>query len=224
MGKLTRRRRCPRRRLGPRRAVKPVSRFDGIAPTTTRRKRTNNGTMKPASMTPDPAASASQPQVLSNGYVVRTSGRWKNHIPKRIRELRGDSVGASPANGTGAGAASGAASGAVSPGVEEGALRSETPGTSSDTPLTTDGKEGSPGAARKGRPKGSKNLHKRRDAGIPKGPRKPKVVPSIEGSAVSASAATARPSTEQAHVAFPGSMASREERNDPWSRIGYPFD
>jgi len=220
--------------LGPRRAVKPVSRFDGIAPTTTRKKRTNNGIMKPASsMTPDPAASAPQPQVLSNGYVVRTSGRWKNHIPKRIRELRGDSVGASPANGTGTGtgAASGAASGAVSPGVEEGALRSETPGTSSDTPLTTDGKEGSPGAARKGRPKGSKNLHKRRDAGIPKGPRKPKVVPSIEGSVAaaaaassSAAAAAARPSTEHAHVAYPGHMASREGRNDPWKRIGYPFD
>ena len=100
-------------------------------------------------------------------------------------------------------------------------MRSETPGTSSDTPLTADGKEGSPGAARKGRPKGSKNLHKRRDAGIPKGPRKPKVVASIEGSAA---AATAHPTTEQAHVAFPGSIMSRGERNDPWSRIGYPFD
>ena len=240
--------------LGPRRAVKPVSRFDGIAPAATRKKRTNNGTLKPASsMTPDPAASAPQPQVLSNGYVVRTSGRWKNHIPKRIRELRGDSVGASPANGTNtntnggaAGAATGAGAGAgagpVSPGVEDNALRSETPGTSSDTPLTTDGKEGSPGAARKGRPKGSKNLHNRRDAGIPKGPRKPKVVASIEegsaaGSAAFASGsgagssaagnATARFSTEQAlaHVAFPGSGGmSRQERNDPWSRIGYPFD
>ena len=128
------------------------------------------------------------------------------------------------AAGAAAGAGSGAGSGAVSPGVEEGALRSETPGTSSDTPLTTDGKEGSPGAARKGRPKGSKNLHKRRDAGIPKGPRKPKVVPSIEGSAAAPASAPARPSTEHAQVAYPGSVMSREERNDPWSRIGYPFD
>jgi hypothetical protein len=211
--------------LGPRRAVKPVSRFDGIAPGATSRKRTNNGTLKPASMTPDPGASVQQPQVLSNGYVVRTSGRWKNHIPKRIRELRGDSVGATPVNGAGAGAGAGAAgtgagAPAVSPSVEEGAMRSETPGTSSDTPLTADGKEGSPGAARKGRPKGSKNLHKRRDAGIPKGPRKPKVVASIEGAAA---AATAHPTTEQAHVAPPGSVMSRGERNDPWSRIGYPF-
>ena len=232
--------------LGSRRAVKPINRFDGVAPAATRKKRMNNGTMKPASMTPDPAASAPPPQVLSNGYVVRTSGRWKNHIPKRIRELRGDSVGASPANGTGTGTGSasasasasasgaGAASGAVSPGVEEGALRSETPGTSSDTPLTTDGgKEGSPGAARKGRPKGSKNLHKRRDAGIPKGPRASRKS-WLRLRALSLllllllAAAGARPSTEQAQVAhqvaYPGSVMSREERNDPWSRIGYPFD
>jgi hypothetical protein len=33
---------------------------------------------------------------------------------------------------------------------------------------------------RKGRPPGSKNLHKRRDAGIKKGPRKPKVAPEAE--------------------------------------------
>jgi hypothetical protein len=223
--------------LGPRRATKPVSRFDGIAPApATRKKRTANGTLKPGSMTPDPnlGASAPPPQVLSNGYVVRTSGRWKNHIPKRIRELRGDSVGASPVNGvgpvaaTGAGASPGpgpgvgAAPGAVSPSVEEGAMRSETPGTSSDTPLTADGKEDSPGAARKGRPKGSKNLHKRRDAGIPKGPRKPKVVASIESS-------VAQPTMNYAQGAYPGSMSSRDARNDPWSRIGssrigYPFD
>lgn len=211
--------------LGPRRAVKPVSRFDGISQAPTRRKRTNNGTMKASSMTPDPnlGAPAQQPQILANGYVVRTSGRWKNHIPKRIRELRGDSVGASPSNGAGAGAGAGAAS----PAPDDGTTRSETPGTSSDTPMTADGKEGSPGAARKGRPKGSKNLHKRRDAGIPKGPRKPKVVSSIENS--TAAAAAAHPSTEHVQVAqFPASL-SREERNDPWSRIGssrigYPFD
>ena len=187
--------------LGPRRAVKPISRFDGTSQAPMRKKRTINGTQKPASsMTPDPnsgPSSAAQPQVLSNGYVVRTSGRWKNHIPKRIRELRVDSVGASspsattPASASSATAAAAttAINGATSPGTggggggaDEGASRSETPGTSSDTPGPADGKEGSPGASRKGRPKGSKNLHKRRDAGIPKGPRKPKVVPSIENS------------------------------------------
>jgi hypothetical protein len=179
--------------LGPRRAVKPISRFDGTsqAAPATRKKRTNNGTLKPvASTTPDPtleASSAAQPQVLANGYKVRTSGRWAGHVPKRIRELRGDSAGAStPSASTPAVASTAATGGATSPnggnsgaGAEEGAARSETPGTSSDTP-GPDGKEGSPGASRKGRPKGSKNLHKRRDAGIPKGPRKPKVVPSIE--------------------------------------------
>jgi hypothetical protein len=185
--------------LGPRRAVKPISRFDGTsqapAPApATRKKRAVNGTLKSAaSTTPDPnlePSSAAQPQVLANGYRVRTSGRWAGHVPKRIRELRGDSAGAStPAATTPAATAATAstttANGATSPsggnngvGADEGAARSETPGTGSDTP--GDGKEGSPGASRKGRPKGSKNLHKRRDAGIPKGPRKPKVVPSIE--------------------------------------------
>lgn len=207
--------------LAPRRAVKPVSRFDGIAPAPTRKKRTTTGTLKAASETPDPTANASssQPQVLPGGYVVRTSGRWKNHIPKRIRELRGDSLGAAaptpPQQPNGGGHQ-------TSPGVEEGATRSETPGTSSDTPAAADSKEGSPGPVRKGRPKGSKNLHKRRDAGIPKGPRKPKIVASIEGASSSSMQDQQRPN------AFAGG-AHREERNDPWSRIGssrigYPFD
>jgi hypothetical protein len=183
--------------LGPRRAVKPISRFDGTSQAApTRKKRTNNGTLKPASSTtPDPnlePSSAAPPQALPNGYVPRKTGRWAGHVPKRIRELRGDSAGAtnSPSATTPAASASASvpASGATSPGngggaaaaADEGASRSETPGTGSDTPGPADGKEGSPGASRKGRPKGSKNLHKRRDAGIPKGPRKPKVVPSIE--------------------------------------------
>ena len=46
-------------------------------------------------------------------------------------------------------------------------------------------REGSPSSVRKGRPPGSKNLHKRKDAGIKKGPRKPKVVDSIETSGYS---------------------------------------
>lgn len=155
--------------LAPRRAVKPVSRFDAIATTSTRKKRTTTGAEKAASETPDPttAASGSQSQVLPGGYVVRKVGRWKNHIPKRIRELRGDSVNATQPNG------------AASATVDEGAARSDTPGAVSDSPTL----EGSPGPVRKGRPKGSKNLHKRRDAGIPKGPRKPKVVASIESTA-----------------------------------------
>jgi hypothetical protein len=181
--------------LGPRRAVKPINRFDGTTQAPTRKKRTNNGTIKPASsMTPDPSlepSAAAQPRVLSNGYVVRTSGRWKDHVPRRILELRGDSAGPSSPSAntpTAASASATANGGATSPGAgngngggaDEGASRSETPGTSSDTPGPANGKEGSSGASRKGRPKGSKNLHKRRDAGVPKGPRKPKVVPSIE--------------------------------------------
>ena len=66
------------------------------------------------------------------------------NVPKRVRELRDDSVGV-------------------------GSLQ----------------REGSPNGARKGRPPGSKNLHRRKDAGIKKGPRKPKVVDSIETPGVS---------------------------------------
>lgn len=67
------------------------------------------------------------------GYQAPTSGRWAGHVPKRIQQLRDESV--------------------VS-------VRSE---------------GGTVTKVRKGRPPGSKNLHKRRDAGIPKGPRKKKV-------------------------------------------------
>lgn len=212
--------------LGPRRAVKPISRFDGtsqVAPP--RKKRAINGTLKPAaSMTPDPnlePSSAAQPEVLPNGYVVRKTGRWAGHVPKRIRELRGDSAGAASPSATtpAAASASAPANGATSPSggshggaaADEGASRSETPGTSSDTPGPADGKEGSPGASRKGRPKGSKNLHKRRDAGIPKGPRKPKVVPSIEENSPGPMMFGSGSSLEQqpAHLPYgPGGMGS----------------
>ena len=246
--------------LGPRRAVKPISRFDGTTQAPTRKKRTNNGTVKPASsMTPDPSL---EPQVLANGYVVHSSGRWAGHIPKRIRELRGDSVGAASPSAAAPATTPATNGGATSPGApsagaDEGASRSETPGTSSDTPGPADGKEGSPGASRKGRPKGSKNLHKRRDAGIPKGPRKPKVVPSIEqnasntfgfglgpdrsqtmygggmgmtfGASVGGAAPTPAVAADAAAVAAMPAPAPRQDRNDPWfrlgsSRIGYPFD
>jgi hypothetical protein len=209
--------------LGPRRAVKPISRFDGTSQAPTRKKRTNNGNLKPASsMTPDPnlEPSTAEPQVLFNGFVVPKTGRWAGHVPKRIRELRGDSAGAtsSPSATTPAASASASvpANGATSPGggnnnnggaaADEGASRSETPGTSSDTPGPADGKEGSPGASRKGRPKGSKNLHKRRDAGIPKGPRKPKVVPSIEENSAAMSFGSGSSIEQPPHMMYGSGM------------------
>lgn len=127
--------------LGPRRAVKPVNRFDGIVdqPRRPRGRNSTNATgrnSKAPSMTPD-RVTTPLGGPAPNLYEPATSGRWRNHMPKRIRELRGDSV-----------------------------------------PLSTTGAQGqretTPGGSRKGRPPGSKNLHKRRDAGIKKGPRKPK--------------------------------------------------
>ena len=123
--------------LGPRRAVKPVNRFDGVVDSPRKRAPRGSaaGTSKAASITPDPSAAATP---LGGSLKALPKGSQAAiNIPKRIRELRGENTGA-------------------------GSLT----------------REGSP--ARKGRPPGSKNLHKRRDAGIKKGPRKPKVLDSIE--------------------------------------------
>ena len=131
--------------VGPRRAVKPVNRFDGIVDSPRKRARNSTTASKAPSMTPDRAATPLGGPARS-GYVAQTSGRLTlsgtGNVPKRVRELRDDSVGL----------------------ASVGKQRDVTPG----------------GTARKGRPPGSKNLHKRKDAGIKKGPRKPKVVDSIE--------------------------------------------
>ena len=158
--------------LGAKRAVKPVHRFDGIVNPPRKRAR-NSGTTtgrnsKAPSMTPDRAGTPLGGPVR-NSYL--TTSRLTGNVPKRVRELRDDPVSttlhltASPASAGAGGAISGrghripAASRAASPGSREAS-----PG----------------GTVRKGRPPGSKNLHKRKDAGIKKGPRKPKVVDSIE--------------------------------------------
>ncbi|KAK3725944.1 hypothetical protein LTR37_000092 [Vermiconidia calcicola] len=130
--------------LGPRRAVKPVNRFDGTVEAPRKRVRNSGVTSKAPSMTPDRGATPLGGSMRS-GLGTLTTGRLlggSSTVPKRIRELRDESVGV----------------GSV-------------------------GREGSPNgsSARKGRPPGSKNLHKRRDAGIKKGPRKAKIVESIEG-------------------------------------------
>ncbi|KAK3646432.1 hypothetical protein LTR56_008530 [Elasticomyces elasticus] len=97
------------------------------------------GGASPLSMTPDRAATPLG-GALGNNTQFLGLGRIGN-VPKRIQQLRGESV---------------------------GSVRSE---------------GGSP-AKHKGRPPGSKNLHKRSDAGVPKGPRKKKVVEVGEGSEV----------------------------------------
>ena len=149
------------------RAVKPVSRFDGVVvPPSRKRSRITLSTYQETTttkstsastrvedtyddntprLTPDlatqPSKSSQGPQQQVQDYKAPTRGRWKDHVPKRIRELRGESVNSSRSS------------------VERGSPK---PGGSTI------------GGARKGRPPGSKNLHKRKDAGIKKGPRKAK--------------------------------------------------
>ena len=155
--------------LSAKRAVKPVHRFDGIVNPPRKRARnsatTTGRNSKAPSMTPDRAATPLGGPVR-NSYL--TTSRLTGNVPKRVRELRDDLVstalpttGASGTGtvGTGRGGRGSAASRAASPGSREAS-----PG----------------GTVRKGRPPGSKNLHKRKDAGIKKGPRKPKVLDSIE--------------------------------------------
>jgi len=121
-----------------RRAVKPVNRFDGIVEPLRKRARnstTGTGlTSKAPSMTPD-RGSTPLGGPIRTSIGTGTRGRLMGNVPRRIQELRGDSVGG-----------------------------------------LVGGREGTPNSARKGRPPGSKNLHKRKDAGIKKGPRKPKMV------------------------------------------------
>ncbi|KAF7188566.1 hypothetical protein HII31_10228, partial [Pseudocercospora fuligena] len=129
-----------------RRTIKPVSRFDGvIIPPPRKRSRMPNpgdGDDITPSMTPErgntPSLSLAGTINADGTFVAATRGRWAGHVPKRIRELRGESV-------------------------------------SSQRSASTDGGSPQPGQIRKGRPPGSKNHHKRKDAGIKKGPRKPKV-------------------------------------------------
>ena len=83
-------------------------------------------------MTPDRTTTPLGGPVGVGRHVGARSGRWANHVPKRIQELRGESA---------------------APSMQ---------------------REMSPGSSRKGRPPGSKNLHRRKDAGIKKGPRRPK--------------------------------------------------
>lgn len=132
------------------RTIKPVSRFDGVVVQPPRkRSRLNNITSNDSIQTPpeDKTPSATPDRggtpVAYEDYQVPTRGRWKNHVPKRVLQLRGDSVGSTRSS------------------------NNDVPASGSTSPK--------PAGVRKGRPPGSKNLHKRKDAGIKKGPRKPKV-------------------------------------------------
>lgn len=143
--------------LSTKRASRQPTRFDGSAAPSTRRKpATNRAT---PSVTPDRAAtpvnnaSTNSSSQLPYGYEPPKTGRWAGHIPKRIRELRGESVGTVRSDTS---SNSGSGAGASQPANNSGESKT----------------------VRKGRPPGSKNHHKRKDAGIKKGPRKkPMVLP-----------------------------------------------
>lgn len=126
------------------RTVKPVSRFDGVVVQPPRKR----SRLTTGAETPDESRATTP---MDDEATDKALGP---HLPKRLQELRHESVGTARS-------------------------ASEDPGAKS------------PGASgRKGRPPGSKNLFKRKDAGIKKGPRKPKMA-SLEpnGSAEPESAA-----------------------------------
>lgn len=124
------------------RTVKPVSRFDGVVVQPPRKR----SRLTTGAETPDESR-ATTPTAGEAADKAQSRGRWKDHVPKRIQELRHESVGSARS-------------------------ASEDPGAKSPG--------GGSASIRKGRPPGSKNLHKRKDAGIKKGPRKPKTNDSVE--------------------------------------------
>ncbi|KAK6439197.1 hypothetical protein LTR95_004599 [Oleoguttula sp. CCFEE 5521] len=143
--------------LSSRRVPKPVNRFDQSASAPTRRRRAPNGMTHSAagmngSMTPDPSAVPTLTFDANGDFMPPASGRWAGHIPKRIQELRGDSQTTVASNGA------------------EGSFETA-------EPMTLDGSADVSVA-----PKPKLTRRKRKDAGIPKGPKKGKVVNSIEGS------------------------------------------
>lgn len=149
------------------RTVKPVSRFDGVVvqPPRKRSRLNHNITSNdallatpPEEKTPSATPDRGGTPMAAEDYQAPSRGRWKNHVPKRVLQLRGDSVG-SNRSGNGEGPSS--------------SLAPPAAGSSSPKPI----------GVRKGRPPGSKNLHKRKDAGIKKGPRKPKLTTSTPNSA-----------------------------------------
>jgi hypothetical protein len=116
--------------LAPKRASRQPQRFENlISEPARKRMRTNNGS-KAVSMTPERGATPvgmPPPNGVPGGKGVPAI--------KRVRELRDESVGSTPSEGSSVVAK----------------------------------------VSRKGRPPGSKNLHRRKDFGIKKGPRKPKL-------------------------------------------------
>lgn len=159
---------------GTKRQSRQPSRFESVVEPPRKRARPAPVEAKAASLTPDRAATPGgapaggfQGSFVGDKYVPASTGRWRGHVPKRVRELRDDSVplpAAPAANTTPTATAAPTATATAT-------ATATTTATASATAAASATPEGKP---RKGRPPGSKNLHKRSDAGIKKGPRKKK--------------------------------------------------
>ncbi|KAF2224851.1 hypothetical protein BDZ85DRAFT_259192 [Elsinoe ampelina] len=178
------------------RARKPVSKYDGIVPEEQRQRRKRG------------IGQVSE-SVEGEGAVKR--GRWTNGrggrgrsrggrggasrlLDKRIREMREESVGTAVSYGDDD---SGSDVGALDPYSRDGSLA---PSQDGQDDYDGDDVFGPDGERRKGRPKGSKNLHFRSDKGIPKGPRPPKTSTGTpESNAGSPALVNAQPVQTSAH-------------------------
>ncbi|KAJ9622021.1 hypothetical protein H2203_006902 [Taxawa tesnikishii (nom. ined.)] len=152
------------------RTRKPVSKYDGVT------SDVNSGRKKDVAAMSETPELDSMPWRRTRGSGVRggRGGRGRGGlIGRRIQEMRAESVGIGETDEAGSESEAGDLSraGSAAPGSE--------PRSQSPTPAGED-TDGVMRTKRKGRPKGSKNLQKRSDAGIPKGPRKPKPVDAMQ--------------------------------------------
>ncbi|PSK60416.1 hypothetical protein B9Z65_566 [Elsinoe australis] len=154
------------------RARRPVSKYDGVVTDGQRRKRGIGQVSE--SVENEMLAKRGR---WSNGRGGRGRGRGgrggaNRLLDKRIRQMREESVGT--AMSASAEDESGSDAGGLEPYSRDVSLAPSQEGQY-DSQVDPDDMNGTTGEyKKKGRPKGSKNLHFRSDKGIPKGPRQPK--------------------------------------------------
>lgn len=215
--------------IGPgRRAPRPVSKYDGTIQTTATRKRAAAA----MSETPEVEPAAKRGRLgLIRGRGGKRGGRGGRGglLGKRIQEMRAESV------ATATTASEDDMSGSEAGNYREDSLEAAahatgTPGPDSggENDLDNDGDsdEGvsmTANGKRKGRPKGSKNHHKRSDAGIPKGPRVPKAAITTDNNnnvnnfSTSQQSPLASPSIEQDSPSAAAASSTDPKRKPPRS-------
>ncbi|PNS20863.1 hypothetical protein CAC42_2794 [Sphaceloma murrayae] len=212
------------------RARRPVSKYDGVI-TEQEGQRRKRGIGQVSDSVENDAIKRGR---WSNGRGGRGRGRGgrggvSRLLDKRVREMREESIGT---------AFSGSAedeSGSEVNGNEtysrEGSSAPEQRGQDDPSSQPDDGFEPNGDYRKKGRPKGSKNLHFRSDKGIPKGPRQPKpsapnpdVVspsisteqPAVDGSAESTTITTGAPTKQTRPGQKPPKSEKRSESMTIW--------